>query len=114
MKLFRDWFIGHFLSYAPGCRPLLLLLDGHSSYFCPEMIRAAAAEGVILFTLPPHTTNLLIKVCLHRLRWNGGKQCKILFQKIQVETLQGWIFLLYLRKRGIKRCHFRTQKLLFE
>ena len=58
MELFRDWFIGHFLSYAPACRPLLLLLDGHSSHFCPEVIRAAAAEGVIIFALPPNTTHL--------------------------------------------------------
>ena len=58
MELFRDWFIGHFLSYTPSCRPLLLLLDGHSSHFCPEMMRVAAAEGVIIFALPPHTTHL--------------------------------------------------------
>ena len=57
-ELFKDWFIGHFLSYAPACRQLLLLLDGHSPHFCPEIIRAAAAEGVIIFTLPPHTTHL--------------------------------------------------------
>ena len=58
MKLLRDWFIGHFLSYAPACRPLLLLLDGYSSLFCSEVIRAAVAEGVIIFTLPPNTTHL--------------------------------------------------------
>ena len=33
-------------------------MDGHSSHYCPEMIRAAAAEGVVLFTLPPHMTHL--------------------------------------------------------
>lgn len=57
-ELFRDWFFGHFLAYAPACRPLLLLLDGHSSHFCPEVIRFAATEGVIIFALPPHTTHL--------------------------------------------------------
>ena len=57
-ELFKDWFVGHFLSYAPSCRPLLLLLDGHSSHFCPEVIRTAAAEGTIVFALPPHTTHL--------------------------------------------------------
>lgn len=46
------------MSYAPACRPLLLLLDGHSSHFSPEVIRTAAAEGVIVFALPPHTTHL--------------------------------------------------------
>ena len=37
MNLFRDWFIGQFLSYAPACRPLLLLLDGHT--FLPLLPR---------------------------------------------------------------------------
>ena len=59
MGLFSDWFFTHFLSYAPPIRPLLLLMDGHSSHFCPEVIKAAAAEKVILCALPPHTTHLL-------------------------------------------------------
>ena len=58
MELFRDWFLNHFLLYIPSSRPILLLLDGHSSHYCPEMIRAAAAEGVIVFALPPNTTHL--------------------------------------------------------
>lgn len=44
--------------YAPSTRPLLLLLDGHSSHYCPETIRAAAASQIIIFALPPHTTHL--------------------------------------------------------
>ena len=39
-------------------RPLLLLMDGHSSHYNPEVITAAAEEKIILFTLPPHTTHL--------------------------------------------------------
>ncbi len=34
-------------------------MDGHSSHVFPEMIRTAADEGIVLFTLPPHTTHLL-------------------------------------------------------
>ena len=56
--LFQDWFSQHFLCYAPPIRPLLLLMDGHSSHYSPEMICIAADEGVILFVLPPNTTNL--------------------------------------------------------
>ena len=48
----------HFLRYAPPVRPLLLLMDGHSSHYCPEAIRVAAKEKVILFTFPPNTTHL--------------------------------------------------------
>jgi len=33
-------------------------MDGHSSHYCPETIRMAAKEQVILCTLPPHTTHL--------------------------------------------------------
>ena len=57
-KLFSHWFLNHFLQYIPTFRPVVLLMDGHSSHFCPDMIRMAAEEKVILFTLPPHTTHL--------------------------------------------------------
>lgn len=57
-ELFNEWFIRHFLAYAPPIRPLLLLLDGHSSHYCPEFIRIAAAQKVLVFVLPPHTTHL--------------------------------------------------------
>jgi len=58
-ELFDLWFHNHFLCYVPSTRPLLLLLDGHSSHYNPTTVRKAAEEGVILFTLPPHTTHLL-------------------------------------------------------
>ena len=56
--IFQSWFIDHFLIYAPATRPLLLLLDGHSTHYCPEVIRMASEHKIILFALPPHTTNL--------------------------------------------------------
>ena len=59
MQLFEEWFKGHFLVHAPSARPLLLLLDGHSSHYNPRLLRIAAEEGVILLCLPPHTTHLL-------------------------------------------------------
>ena len=37
-ELFRDWFERHFLQYAPAARPLLLLLDGHSTHYQPEVV----------------------------------------------------------------------------
>ena len=54
-ELFFQWFYRYFLVYCPPIRPLLLLMDGHSSHYCPDVI---TAEKVILFTLPPHTTHL--------------------------------------------------------
>ena len=49
----------HFLAYAPPSRPLLLLLDGHSSHYCPEVIKAFVEEEVIILALPPNTTHLV-------------------------------------------------------
>ena len=45
-------------TYLHPCMPVLLLMDGHSSHICPDMIRMAAKKKVILFTLPPNTTHL--------------------------------------------------------
>jgi hypothetical protein len=63
-EIFENWFTNHFLLYAPPSRPLLLLMDGHSSHFSPVFVNRAAEEEVIVFCLPPHSThkhNLLIK-----------------------------------------------------
>ena len=57
-ELFDAWLSCHFLRYAPPTRPLLLLLDGHSSHYSPHAIRFAAKEKVIMFALPPHTTHV--------------------------------------------------------
>lgn len=57
-ELFAQWFRCHFLKYAPSVRPVLLLLDGHSSHYNPQLIREAAGAGVILFCLPPSVTHV--------------------------------------------------------
>lgn len=57
-ELFELWLDHHFLHYAPPAKPLLLLLDGHSSHYQPTVVRKAAANDIILFCLPPHTTHL--------------------------------------------------------
>lgn len=50
-ELFNIWFSNHFLRYIPSTRPILLLMDGHSSHYCPDTVRSASKEQVILFTL---------------------------------------------------------------
>ena len=57
-ELFDQWFSHHFLAYAPPTRPLLLLLDGHSSHYQPDVVKKAADEKVLIFVLPPHTTHV--------------------------------------------------------
>ena len=53
--LFDKWFDKHFLRYAPAARPLLLLMDGHSSHYHPRTTCKAAENKVVLFVLPPNT-----------------------------------------------------------
>ena len=56
-ELFHDWLIDLFAKYAVGARPLLLLLDGHSSDYTPDMIWYAKEHSIIIFCLSPHTTH---------------------------------------------------------
>ena len=72
-ELFDLWFTQHFLRYAPLAHPLLLLMDGHSSHYCPSTVKTAAKEKVILFTLPPNTTHLTQPLCLDHSKCSGGK-----------------------------------------
>ena len=55
-ELFYCWLKDHLLLNAVSQRPLLLLLDGHSSHFEPNSIQFARDNEVIIFCLPPHTT----------------------------------------------------------
>ncbi|XP_019857802.1 PREDICTED: uncharacterized protein LOC109586066 [Amphimedon queenslandica] len=57
MELFKGWFHDHFLKHAVSARPLLLLLDGHSTHYNPDVIRLAKQNDVIIITLVPHTTH---------------------------------------------------------
>jgi hypothetical protein len=77
-ELFELWFFRHFLAHAPPVRPLLLLMDGHSSHYQPAVIIRAAEEGIILFTLPPHTSHLtqpLDKGCFRPLKKHWRQEC---------------------------------------
>jgi len=57
-ELFDAWFNSLFLKYAPLTRPIFLLMDGHSSHYCPDTVRMAPSHKVIMFALPPNTTHL--------------------------------------------------------
>ena len=56
--IFENWFTHHFLAHIPSTRPILLLLDGHSTHYNPAFIKKAAHEKVIVFCLPPNITHL--------------------------------------------------------
>ena len=77
-ELFHDWFMNHFLNYVPKTRPLLLLLDGHSSHYFPSTIKFAAEEGIVIFVLPPNTTHItqpLDKGCFSPLKVKWRQVC---------------------------------------
>ena len=83
-ELFKMWFEGHFLQYAPPVCPLILLMDGHSAHFCPDTIQIAAEQQVLLFTLPPNTTHVsqpLDKGCFGPLEIEWKKVCHNYFVK---------------------------------
>ena len=79
-ELFENWFSKHFLSHAPSSRPLLLLLDGHSSHYQPSVVRKAAKCGVILFCLPLHTTQIaqpFDRACFSPLKAAWNAECQM-------------------------------------
>ena len=56
-ELFDSWFDDLFLPSAVAARPLLLLLDGHSTHYQLDVIEKARKNNVLVLCLPPHTTH---------------------------------------------------------
>ena len=44
---FPPGFFTHFLKHGVSDRPLMLILDGHSSHYTLDLVKTAAAENVI-------------------------------------------------------------------
>ncbi|CAI8043787.1 Tigger transposable element-derived protein 6, partial [Geodia barretti] len=55
--LFEAWLCEHFVPHAVSARPLLLILDGHSTHYQPKLLRLAKEHDIIMLCLPPHTTH---------------------------------------------------------
>ena len=67
-ELFESWFTELFLPNAVSARPLLLLLDGHSSHYQPDVINLALEHDVLILCLPPSVQILyLLKKNFHTL-----------------------------------------------
>ena len=56
-ELFHKWIEEHFLPLAVSSRPLLLILDGHSTHYQPSTVQFAKDNQIIMFCLPPHSTH---------------------------------------------------------
>ena len=74
-ELFKFWFLKHFLRYAPRTRPLFLLLDGHTSHFCPDTICLAAKEKITSLSNATHLTQRLDKGILGPLKIYWLNEC---------------------------------------
>jgi len=89
-ELFKQWFFQHFLCHAGSSRPLLLLLDGHSSHFNLDLVTMARDNDVVIYTLGPHTTHemqLLDVAVFGPLKHTWQEICHNLFNHAQVELL---------------------------
>ena len=76
-ELFTEWFLHHFLEHAVSCRPLMLLVDGHSSHFTIEVLKLAAHD--VIFCLPPHKTadsQPLDTACFKPLKTSWSDVCR--------------------------------------
>ena len=76
-ELFHLWLSKHIIKYAVSSRPLLLVLDGHSTHYQPETVQFAKQNGIIMFCLPPDTTHVSqpLDTCVFRplkKYWNDG------------------------------------------
>ena len=56
-ELFESWFNDLFLPNTVSACPLLLLLDGYSTHYQPDMINLPLKNEVMILCLPPHTTH---------------------------------------------------------
>lgn len=59
-SLFVDW-VHHFISYSKPSKedPVLLILDNHESHISLEAFTLCRDHGIIMLTLPPHTSHRL-------------------------------------------------------
>ena len=110
-ELFDGWFTTHFLSYAPLVRPLLLLLDGHSSHYCPDTVRLAAKEKVIIFALPPNTTHItqpLDKGCFGPLKVCWKEECHNFMSDNPGKVVNRYVFSQLLSRAWSKAMSIRN------
>ena len=102
-ELFDSWFRHHFLMHIPPVRPILLLLDGHSSHYSPSLVKKAASEGIVLFCLPPHSTHPtqpLDKGCFGPLKRFWGRSATYIEWEILSRQSVGIIFVRFSIKLG--------------
>ncbi|KAI8512068.1 hypothetical protein Bbelb_111680 [Branchiostoma belcheri] len=56
-ELFEKWFFRTFMPHCHQARPLLLILDQHTSHLSLKVLQTAIKENIIIYGLPPHTSH---------------------------------------------------------
>ncbi|KAI8488705.1 hypothetical protein Bbelb_334880 [Branchiostoma belcheri] len=56
-ELFEEWFFKVFLVHCHKERPILLILDQHSSHLSLKVLKTAMEQNIIIYGLPPHTSH---------------------------------------------------------
>ena len=56
--LFYNWLGGHFIKRTALIRPLVLLIDGHSSHNDLETAKLCKKNDILLYCLPPHSSHI--------------------------------------------------------
>ena len=57
-ELFYRWLVEHFVKYSAAVRPLILLVDGHSSHIDINTSKFCKENGILLYCLPPHSSHI--------------------------------------------------------
>ena len=56
---FYGWVANHFIPNIPPARPVILLIDGHSSHIDLHTSKLCRDNDIHLFRLPPHTSHVI-------------------------------------------------------
>ena len=57
-ELFYGWMVNHFALQIPPQRPVVLLVDGHSTHIDIETSSFCQENGILLYCLPPHSSHI--------------------------------------------------------
>ncbi|XP_049809481.1 uncharacterized protein LOC126252623 [Schistocerca nitens] len=55
LEIFLEY-LKHFIYHIPPTRPVLLMMDSHSSHVSPEALKFRQENGIIFVAFPSHTT----------------------------------------------------------
>ncbi|CAG8663625.1 12268_t:CDS:2 [Cetraspora pellucida] len=100
-------YIEHFISSIPPCRPVLLMLNSHSSHINYMSINFCHKNGILLYALPLHTTHILQPSGLSftKLKTKYSKNCN------QLHNITGKLVTKYIFAKMLSPVFIKTYTL---